>query len=169
MLGRYENFPATIHKKAFFTTLLSTKTLQQKLVRILHSINGKTYNLEDVAAPSVPDCNVIFECGIAESTNFNYIDKEETSKVLKTLRKKPFQTMDFFLAVRYYKAQNEKKTPLRFDYYMVRFIFNINAVEVQVSHERGPRYMSPQDIVDFLAHIVNEASSKKVLKASGLS
>jgi len=166
VLGRYENFPATIHKEAVFITQLSSKTLQQKLVRIINGINGKTYNLEDIAAPSVPDCSVTFECGIADASDFNYLDKEETSKVLKLLRKKPLQTMDFFFAIRYYKTQNEKRTSLRFDYYMVRLMFTTSTVETQVVHERGPRHLSPQDVVNFIANSVNGTSPKKILKQS---
>jgi hypothetical protein len=164
MLGRYENFPATIHKEAVFTTPLSSKTLQQKLVRIINGINSKTHKLEDIAAPSVPNCSIIFECGIADANDFNYLDKEETSKVLKALRKKPLQTMDFFFAVRYYRTQGEKRNPLRFDYYMIRLVFSMNAMETQVSHERGPRHLTPQDVVNFIVNNVNGTSPKKILK-----
>ena len=74
--------------------------------------------------------------------------------------------MDIFCAIRYYKkVQDEKKRPLRFDYYMLRFLFNKNTVEMLVLHERGPRYVSPEEIITFLANKINEAFSKKVLKS----
>ena len=166
MLGRYEYFPETIHERAFFTTPLSSKTLQQKLVRTINGINEKTYKLEDITTPSLHDCSVTFECGIAEATEFSYVNKEETSRLLKILRKKPLETMDFFFAIRYCKTQNEEKKPLRFDYYMVRLVFGANAVETQVSHERGPRHVSPQDLASFIANSVNGASPKKILRRS---
>ena len=166
MLGRYDYFPATIHERAFFTTPLSSKTLQQKLIRTFNGMNGKTYKLEDITVPSVPDCSVTFECGIAEATEFNYLDREETSKLLKILRKKPLQTMDFFFAIRYCKTQNKKRNPLRFDYYMIRLMFGTNAIETQVSHERGPRHVSPQDVVNFVASSVNGTAPKKILRRS---
>jgi hypothetical protein len=165
MLGFYENFPANIHKTARFATVISSKRLQQTLVQVFQGINSKTFNLEDVAEPSVPRCTVIFELGIAEANNFDYIDSEETTKALKIINKKPLQIMDFFCAVRYYKTQNEKKTPLRFDYYMIRFIFNKNSLETQVFHERGPRYISPEDIVNLVVGKLNETFSKKILRA----
>ena len=31
--------------------------------------------------------------------------------------------MDFFCSIRYYKAYREKRTPLKFDYYMLRTVF----------------------------------------------
>jgi len=165
MLGFYENFPQNVHKTARFATPISSKRLQQTLVQILQGINSKTFNLEAVADPSVPQCTVIFEFGIAEANNFNYLDIEETTKALKVINTKPLQVMDFFCAVRYYRTQDEKKTPLRFDYYMIRFIFNKNLIETRVFHERGPRYTSPEDIVNLVVDKITETFSKKILKA----
>ena len=164
MLGYYDNFPENIHKVASFSTSTSKKRLQQALIQVLYKINSETFTLEDVAHPSIPQCKVIFEFGIAEANSFNYLDSEEKSKAIKNIRKKPFQTMDFLCAVRYYKMQNEKKTPLKFDYYMLRFTFNKKLAEIQVFHERGPRHITPEDAVNFVANKINEAFSKKVLK-----
>jgi hypothetical protein len=102
--------------------------------------------------------------GLAEAKSFNYIDEEETKKVLSALRKAPFQMMDFFCAVRYYKGAAEKRAPLKFDYYMIRVVFGKNVVEFRVFHERGPRYVSPEDMVAFLVNKVNATSSRKILK-----
>jgi len=164
MLGFYENFPVSVQKTASFITPISSKRLQQTIIRMFNEINSQTFNLEEVADPSVPQCTVIFEFGIAEANNFNYLDDEETERALRVISKKPFQVLDFFCAIRYYKKQNEKKTPLKFDYYMTRFTFNKNSVETQVFHERGPRYISPEDIADFFANKINEKFSKKALK-----
>jgi len=164
MLGLYENFPKTIHKTASFATSISNKRLQQALIQTLQQTNTKNFNLEEIANPSVPQCTVILEFGIAEANNFNYLDMEETNKVLKVIRKNPLQIMDFFCALRYYKIQNEKKTSLKFDYYMIRFIFNKNSITMQIFHERGPRYISPEDIANFVANKIDETFSKKILK-----
>jgi hypothetical protein len=163
MLGAYENFPKNIHKTAHFTTPTSTKRLQQTLIQTLKETNTKTYNLENITTPSITQCQVIFEFGIAETNNFNYLDENETNRTIKTIQKKPFQITDFFCAIRYYKTQNQKKTPLKFDYYMIRFIFNKNSIETQIFHERGPRYISPEDITNFILNRINQTSSKKVL------
>jgi len=164
MLGTYENFPQTVHKTAGFTASVSSKKVQQTLIQTLHEINGKAFNLEDIADPSVPKCTVIFELGIAETNDFNYLDEEETNKMLRILQKTPLQTMDFYCAIRYYKVQNEKKTPLRFDYYLIRFIFNKNLTETHVFHEKGPRHVSSKDIIDLVEDKINSKSSKKILK-----
>jgi hypothetical protein len=162
MLGRYENFPVNIHRIENFTTTLSNKKLQQRLIQVLHEINRGTFSFEEIAYPTVPECTIIFEAGLAESQSFNYIDEEETRRVLRALRKKPFRTMDFFCAVRYYKGV--AKAPLKFDYYMLRTIFGKNSMEIQVFHERGPRYISPEDISTFLVNEVNKTSQRRTLK-----
>jgi len=165
VLGLYENFPKTIHKTASFSISVSNKRLQQALIQTLQKINKENFNLEEIANPSVPQCTVILEFGIAEANNFNYLDDKETNKALEVIQKKPFQLMDFFCALRYYKMQNGKKTPLRFDYYMMRFTFNRDSMEIQIYHERGPRYISPEDVANFIVNKIDETSSKKILKA----
>ena len=164
MLGRYENFPEGIHRTESFTSSLSSKKLQQRLIQVLSEINRKTFSFEEIANPTVPECTIIFEVGLADAESFNYIDEEETKKALNALKKEPFHVMDFFCAVRYYKAKTEKKTPLKFDYYMIRFAFSKDTMEIRVFHERGPRYFSPEDIVTFLMNKVNEATGRKILK-----
>jgi hypothetical protein len=164
MLGVYENFPVNIHRIETFTTSMTNTRLQKKLIQVLHDLNRKKLCFEEVSCPTVPNCTIIFEAGLADAGSFNYIDAEETKKVLNALRKAAFQIMDFFCAVRYYKAVGEKKKPLKFDYYMMRAVFSKNTLEIRVLHERGPRYISPKDLVTFLAAKVNETSARKILK-----
>ncbi|MGB9676822.1 MAG: hypothetical protein ACP5LB_07310 [Candidatus Bathyarchaeia archaeon] len=163
-LGFFENFPENVHETAAFTTTLSCKRLQQTLIQTLSKLNGKNLRLEEAADPSIPQCTIIFEFGIAEANSFTYLGDDEMNKVLKAISNKPFQVVDVYCAVRYYRWQNEKKTPLRFDYYMLRFIFGKRVLETLVFHERGPRYVTPNDIINFITNKVNEAFSKKVLR-----
>ena len=168
MLGFYGNFPINIHRIESFSTTFSNKQLQRRLIKVLRDINHKTFSFEEVAYPTVPNCTIIFEAGLAEAESFNYIDEEETKKVLSVLRKSPFQIMDFFCAVRYHKGLAKKKKPLKFDYYMIRTVFGKNVIEIQVFHERGPRYLLPEDIVTFLANKINDSSARKILKERAL-
>jgi|YelNatPaOPRAMG01_1025707.scaffolds.fasta_scaffold08590_6 uncharacterized membrane protein len=163
-LGFFENFPENVHETAAFTITLSCKRLQQTLIQTLHKLNGKSLRLEEVADPSIPQCTIIFEFGIAEANSFTYLDNDEVNKALKAISKKPFQVVDVYCAVRYYKWQNEKKTPLKFDYYMLRFIFGKKMLEILVFHERGPRYTTPNDIINFITNKISGEFSKKVLK-----
>ncbi|MCW4045368.1 MAG: hypothetical protein NWE94_07630 [Candidatus Bathyarchaeota archaeon] len=164
MRGFYENFPVGVHRTENFTVTLSTKKLQQKLIQVLNEVNRRTFSFEEVANPSVPQCTIIFELGIADAESFSYINDEEAEKTLEALDREPFRVMDFFCAVRYYKVENKRKTPLKFDYFMIRFVFGKDAVELRVFHERGPRYISPEDITILLVNQINRTSTKKLLK-----
>ena len=164
MLGLYQSFPETLHSIAPFAITIPVKKVQQALVQTFQKLNKETLKLRDIAYPSLHECTVILEFGIAEADNFNYLDDEEATRVIKNTHKTPFQVMDFLCAVRYYKTQGEKKTPLRFDYYMLRFAFNKNPAEMQVFHERGPRHVTPEDIANLIMNKINEASSREIVK-----
>ncbi|RJS76054.1 hypothetical protein CW667_05980 [Candidatus Bathyarchaeota archaeon] len=164
MLGYYEGFPENPQKTAFFTFSISNKRLQQTLIQTLYEINGKSFDLQEVSDPSIPNCTVIFEFGIAEENTFNYLDKEENKKLLKVLKKTPFKITDFYCAVRYYKTKNDKKTPLKFDYYMVRFLFENKLLETRIFHERGPEHATPDDIINFIIGRINEKLSRKIVR-----
>lgn len=164
MLGFYENFPEIIHGIAQFATHLPNKKLQQALTETLLALNDETFSLEDIGDPSIPSCTVNFESGIAEGIDFNYIDREQAERMSKTLSKNPFQTMDFLCIARYYKVTEEKKIPLKFDYYMLRCTFSGDKMETRIFHEKGPRYTSPEDILNFIANKVNGKAQKKLLE-----
>jgi len=163
MLGFYDNFPVNIHRTEKFTSALSNRALQQKLVQVFREINSKTFSFDEIVHPTLPDSTIIFEMGLAEGNSFNYIDRKETKKVCSALRKDALRMIDLFCAIRYYKSTVEKKTPLRFDYYMIRMAFSGNTMEIQVFHERGPRYLSPEDVTSFLVNETNKTSEQKTL------
>jgi hypothetical protein len=147
-----------------FNSTLSSKQLQERLIQTFYEINKKEFRFEEIANPTIPECKIIFELGLAEAKNFNYIDEEELERVLNLPEKERLNTMDFFCAVRYYKENPEKKTALKFDYYMLRTIFSKKTFEIQVFHERGPRHISPEDLTRLISNKINEAAKRKVLK-----
>ena len=163
-IGLYENFPSQIQWIERFTSSLPSKQLQQKLIHILCETNQIELSFEEVTNPTIPDCKVIFEFGLADSESFSYIDNEEEKKAFDIISKELLQTIDFFCGIRYYKGKTEKKAPLKFDYYLLRTIYDKGAFEISVHHERGPRYISPQDLTQLIFNKINEKSSKKVLK-----
>ena len=165
-LGFYEKFPAGVHRIDSFNSTLSSRQLQQKLIQVFYEVNRGEFSFEEVANPTVPEGTVIFEFGIAESSDFNYIDEEEVEKALKVLGKERLGAMDFFCSIRYYKGRGESRSPLKFDYYMLRTVFSKDTLEVQVFHERGPRYISPEELTTFIFDKINESSSqnRKILK-----
>jgi len=147
-----------------FKTTIPTKKLQQKLLQLLQNINGKEFTFEEAANPTIPQCKIIFEFGIAEENNFNYIDQEEIKKAKTLLKQENPTAIDLFCAIRYYKTKTQKKTPLKFDYYLLRTIFNQDNFQIQIFHKKGPRYLSPQDLTQFIINKTNETSNKKILK-----
>ncbi|MCL5878042.1 MAG: hypothetical protein M1540_09555 [Candidatus Bathyarchaeota archaeon] len=165
-LGFYDNFPPNIHYVETFTSPLSSRQLQQRLIQLLGEVNRKETSFEEVAIPTIPDGTVIFEFGLAELGNFNYLSAEEVTRAVAFLAKAQVASLDFFCSIRYYKGkgEGEKRQALKFDYYMLRTVFGKGTFEVQVFHERGPRYLSPEDLVKFIAERLNGSSSRKILK-----
>jgi len=165
MLGFYNNFPTNVHKTVRFVTSISEKTLEKGLTETFYKLNNGTFSLEEVAIPSIPECTVIFELGVAEGDDFNYLDEEEKNRLLKVIEKKPFSTMDFLCVIRYYKLRNGIRRPLKFDYYMLRFSFNKKTTQIRVFHEKGLMYVSHKDLPYFIADKINAQFCRSVLRA----
>jgi hypothetical protein len=53
---------------------------------------------------------------------------------------------------------------LKFDYYLLRTLYSKGGFEIQVFHERGPRYISPEDLTLFIFNKANEGADRKILK-----
>lgn len=166
MLGLYENFPQNIHRTETFTYPLSKRKLQQKIAQVFQEVNRKNFSFEEVGNPTVPNATVIFEFGIADAEDFCYLNAEEAQKLQAALAVEPLHVMDWFCAIRYYKnTKTQKMSPLKFDYYMLRMGFGEKGtMEVLVFHEKGPRYISPEDIIAFMERKVNQGESRKLLK-----
>jgi hypothetical protein len=166
MLGFYPNFPQNIHRAERFSTSIANKKLQQTLVETLFKLNREKLSLEEVAAPSIPGCKVVFEVGVADGNDFNFLDAEERERLIGAMNRKPFQVMDFLCVIRYQNRQEERKTRMMFDFYMLRMMFGDSLMEIQVFHEKGARHASPDDMVRLVVNRVNAAFSKRVLKPS---
>ncbi len=164
MLGVYDNFPNFVHTMADFSTTIPNKRLQDALVDALYKLNNETLTLEEAATPSIPECRVNFEFGIAEGCEFTYIDDEEKQRIQKIVERKPFFTLDFLCIIRYHKLKNTKKTTLKSDRYIVRFMFYQTMLQIQIFHEKGLMYVSPKDLPEFFARRISAESSKKALK-----
>jgi len=161
-LGFYENFPSNIHLAESFNSTLPNKQLQQRLIEVLFEVNRNEFSFEEAANPTIPDCKLIFEFGLADNDCFNYIDEEEVKKVRKQVGIENLGTIDMFCAIRYYKG--EKKKALKFDYYLIRTVYSKETLEIQVSHKKGPRYLSPEDLTLFIINKINASSNRKILK-----
>ena len=161
----FEGFPEFgIQAYESFTPGTSQKKLEQRLIQTLRDVNKEKFAFEQIASPTIPGCTIIFEFGIACSDGFTFIYEGETKKTLVSLKQRTYDVMDFFCAIRYYKEYPARKKPQKFDYYLARFVLNQNLVQLQVFHERGPRYFSPKDMVAFLASRINGGSGRRSRK-----
>jgi hypothetical protein len=167
MLGLYENFPANLHYAEKFTSSAAKKRLQEVLIRAFQKINSETLSFEQVGVPTIPDCTIIFEFGIADANGFTFFSAEEAGKLQKAVEEKSLDVIDWFCGIRYYRNTFPKRTPLKFDYYMTRIWFGEKgAVEILLFHERGPRYISPKDFTTFIIRRLNEQAKGKILKST---
>ncbi len=159
MLGRYDNFPDNYHGEASVLHEMELKELQKALLSTLHKLNMERENIQASSLPNL-GCKVKFDFGIADGLTFNYIDEEVMRYLLKVLEKKEICNIDILCIIRYYKERDGRDIPLRFDYYILRFIFKDGSVDVLVFHEKGTRRLSVEDIINFLIEAVNINISK---------
>ncbi len=163
-LGSYSNFPADIHYIKNYHSNASTRHLQQQLIQVLGEVNQREFRFEEVTIPTVPDGWIIFEFGLADGVNFNFIDAEEVAKALDFIDKGRVRILDFFCSIRYYRGSGVARAALKFDYYMLRVAFEKGNLQVAVSHERGPRYIYPEDMIAFLLGKINGTVKRKILR-----
>lgn len=168
MFGTYDNFPEIHQGTARFSHATSAKKLQTTLIQSLYRINRNN------DGPNLPEftqynIEVELELGIADGLTFNYIDKETSRDCQERIRGNPFPTLDFLCIVRYYAVQKKRRSPLRFDYHMLRFLFIENEVELQVYHERGTCRLPIDELVHFLAERINRGLARKKLSPLELS
>ena len=161
MIGLSDKFPEKIHRIERYETTFPAKKVQKEIILSVVKINSKTLSFEEITYPTIPNCKIIFEIGLAEAKIYNYIDEEERNRFLKALRNETFKLLDLFVAIRYYQINREKSTPLNFDYYLMRIIFEKKVIEFRVFHERGPRHISPEDLVSIIINEINKKSIKK--------
>jgi len=155
MEGIYENFPNLYHGDAFFSSQVSPQILQRILISLFYRIN-RGEEVLDVPLFAGQDIQLMPEIGIAEELTFSFIDEEEKRRWLENVKKKAFKILDFIWIVRYYASENGRNKPLKFDYYLLRFIFKPEAIELKVHHERGTRRLPPEDLIRLISNKINQ-------------
>jgi hypothetical protein len=156
LFGEYENFPKNIQGIALFEYHEAIKNVQKAILFTFYKINQEIYKLSDVASYLDQNCEVGFEFGVAESSNFIFLDKKELERCVKFLSEKDFGSLDFLFIVRYYRIKvDSKKVPLKFDFQIIRFIFKRDFLELQIHHEKGPQHIPIDDLTKFMAKKIN--------------
>lgn len=167
MLGRYDNFPTSIHGTARFTYQISTQQLQRAMLHAFYQLNQQICDLKNVTRASPANCQANFELGIAEEVTFNFIDNEEYERLQTCLKQNAnvFRILDFFCATRYHiMCADGKRKPLKFDYNLLRFSFYRRIMEIFIVHERGIQRIPLEDLITFLAQQINKGLKQKGLR-----
>ncbi len=165
MIGVFDGFPARAHANADYAFSVSTKRLQQAVTNALCKLNTQTCAITDVGGPSIPDCSVAFEIGIADKWDFSYLDAEEKERMLKWIGTAPLEVMDFLCVLKYCRLlENGAKKSLKSDHYMLRLRFESNLLGLQIFHERGVRHVLPEEFATFVHRRISEAFPKRVLR-----
>ncbi len=165
MLGRYKNFPETIHGIALFTCKSSIGRVQQSILSALHNLNQEICNLIAVTPHLPQKCEASYEFGVAEDVDFNFLDKKELDRLQGSIVEKSLSILDFFCVARYHVVNDKgKRVPLKFDYHILRFMFQKNSIELRICHERGTQRVPLEDLITFIAKRINEELSQRQLE-----
>ena len=156
MLGRYENFPKNVHAVASFHHQVSAKDIQEAILCASYQLNHEICDLGTMMPYVTQKCEVSFEFGVAEGFDFNFLDQKEVEKYLKFTAESELQTLDFFIVIRYHIVKEDgKRVPLRFDYYVIRFVFKESGLDMQIRHEKGTQRVTPNDLTAFITEKIN--------------
>lgn len=156
LLGRYENFPEIRHGIVRFLHNIQTRELQRSIIKALHELTLRRRSFKLSSVPSVSNCKVLFDFGIADSLTFNYLDEEVMKLSLEAVSREALSTLDFICIVRYYRRISTRRyKPLRFDYYIIRFGFYDGRGDIQVYHEKGTRRLPIDDLITLIIRRVN--------------
>jgi hypothetical protein len=163
LIGLYENFPDVRHGIARFSCAVPIQDLQKILLQFLQRLNEKkeSINLAEFARHRI---RVELDVGVADGLAFDYFNEESLERCLNVISKTALPVLDLLFVVRYYVSDGTKQKPLKFDYYIVRFLFGENEIEVLVHHERGPRHLAVEELIKFNYNRINRS-----LKASKMT
>jgi hypothetical protein len=164
LLGRYENFPENVHGITLFEYQDSTKEVQKAILCTFHRLNQVTFDLGAVTPYLKQNCVVGFEFGVADGVDFNFLDQTMLEQCLRSVDETELETLDFFFAVRYHRVRDGgKRVTLKFDYHVLRFLFQEGGLELRIRHERGPQRVPLDELTEFLVKQINVELSLRQL------
>lgn len=165
MLGRYEYFPQNLHGIANVQYQNSPKELQCEILRAFYRLNSEVFDLCSITPYLKQKCEVSFEFGVADGSDFIFLDQNELDLCLKSVNETECGTLDFFFAVRYHLIRESgKRVALRFDYHVLRLFFQQGIFELQIRHEKGTQRVPLDDLTKFLVKKINIELSLKNLQ-----
>ena len=172
MLGHYESFPEIVHGVAQLSHKASPRKVQQAVATAFYQINQEKSKLREIGYSFPADCEVNFEFGVGDESTFTFLDKIELSRLERETERNVLSLLDFLCALQYHVVDKSgRRAPLKFDYYLLRFVFDRNFVELLVSHERGPQRVHVEDLIWFLVRRIEKELDERfsaALKLEGV-
>jgi hypothetical protein len=164
LFGLYENFPLNIKDKIIIQNINTIKNLQECIFKTFHYLNNRNFDLTNLLEYTELKCTVSFEFGIADGTSFIFLDKKELEKSIRFIEKNNYKKLDFFFVVRYHILKySGKRVPLRFDYFILRFLFKKAIVELCIRHEKGTLRIPVDDLTNFILEQIDFKLNQKNL------
>ncbi|MDG6223540.1 MAG: hypothetical protein QCH99_09820 [Candidatus Bathyarchaeota archaeon] len=164
VLGRFDSFPKNVHNVAVFNCQDPETKVQQAIVCSFQRLNQLTFELNQLISFLKQDYKVSFEVGIADGSDFMFLNQNELEHALKAVEKNELEVLDFFVVVRYHRINEKgKQIPLRFDYHVLRFAFHEKLLELLIRHERGTQRVPIEDIIEFFTNQINIELKKRQL------
>jgi hypothetical protein len=164
LLGLYQNFPQQVHAVASFEHQESAKDVQKAVLCAFQQLNNEVCDLGAINPFLTQQCEVGFEFGVAEGFDFSFLDQKELDRCLKFVDENELQKLDFFFVVRYHLVkEGGKRVPLRFDYHVLRFVFQENRLEMRIRHERGSQRVTPDDLTNYITKKINSELARRQL------
>lgn len=163
LLGVYPNFPAIIHGEASLSYNFSIIKLQQIIIQGLYKLNG----FSELCSLSMPnqlgmcDGKLGFEVGLANSLFFDFFSATQKSLLTDKLNSgEPFSLLDFLVIVTYHYLDEGKTKPLKFDYFLLRFLFSRGRFKLQTFHERGSQRIAVQELIEHILAVINQEAKQ---------
>lgn len=150
-IGVYAVFPEKCHYACRIELMAPIISAKKALLSTLFRLNGHIVEDETLKFLAGPDIEVILEFGVANEFSFEYLDSKILDSLIRAVDEEIIHKIDFLCVARYYRRGAEKRTALRFDFYLLRFSFdNEGWLGVQALHERGLQRIPVEELVDFL-------------------
>jgi len=157
-LGKYDNFPAIIHGEASLIYTSPLIKLQQAIILGFYNLNGfsEFCSMDMSNYNKTCDVEIGYETGVANGLFFNFLNTSQKTFLLNKLESgTPFLLLDFLVIVTYHYFDEGKKKPLKFDYFLLRFLFSRLRFKLQLFHEKGIQRVSPQELIKRLLVIID--------------
>ena len=164
--GRFINFPSIIHGTVEISHKTSIKRLKHIVAEALRSLNGITMSRTlSVASPTGVQRGVmIFEIGVADGFNFDYLDEETLKKLSDIPERGLSSVLDILIIVSYYYFKNRRRIPLRFDHILFRFVFNSRELNIYLHHVKGIRRLPLDELLKQIIATIKNEMKKNQLK-----